>query len=142
MADSTGEISPVVGTPLDFRQPIRIGDRIEQLTDTGAKGYDHNYVLNSFRDDESQHLVASLTGPKSGRVLTIFSTEPGVQLYSGNFLLGQQGKNGKTYPYRSALCLETQHFPDSVNHEDFPATILQPDETFKSTTTYRFSVQE
>ncbi|MCA9078201.1 MAG: galactose mutarotase, partial [Planctomycetaceae bacterium] len=138
----TGEIAEVSGTPLDFRQSTRIGDRIEQLTDTGAKGYDHNYVLNVNRQDRPQHFVATLTAPTSGRLLTIHSTEPGVQLYSGNFLMGQTGKDGKVYPHRSAICLETQHYPDSVNHDDFPSTILNPGETFVSQTTYRFTTDE
>ncbi len=138
----TGEIARVEETPLDFRKPTRVGDHIDVLTDTGAKGYDHNYVLNPLVAGKKKRKVAVLTSPNSGRVLTIRSTEPGVQLYSGNFLSGQTGKRGKTYPYRSALCLETQHFPDSVNHKDFPSTILKPGESWESQTTYQFTIDD
>ncbi len=138
----TGKIASVDGTPLDFRQPTRVGDRIDELTETGAKGYDHNYVLRPRRGDQLKRKVAVLTSPKTGRVLTIRSIEPGVQLYSGNFLSGQTGKGGKTYAHRSAMCLETQHFPDSVNHPDFPSTILKPGKTFESQTTYQFTTTD
>ncbi len=136
----TGEIVSVEGTPLDFRRPTRIGDRIDELTDTGAKGYDHNYVLRPSRNENRRlKLAAVLSDPASGRSVRISTTEPGVQLYSGNFLTGQTGKDGKTYAYRSAVCLETQHYPDSVHHDNFPSIILQPGQTFKSTTVYRFA---
>ena len=107
----TGEIADVAGTPLDFRKSTRIGDRIEKLTDTAALGYDHNFVLNN--QSGKLALPATLKDPKSGRVLEVHTTEPGIQFYSGNFLFGQEGKGGKTYAKRSAVCLETQHFPDS-----------------------------
>ncbi len=137
----TGEIADVQGTPLDFRQPHRIGDRIEKLTNTGAKGYDHNFVLNDLAEGQTMRNAAQLKDPVSGRVLTIRTTEPGVQFYSGNFLHGQEGKDGKTYAHRSACCLETQHFPDAVHHENFPSIILQPGETFESTTVYSFTAE-
>ncbi len=136
----TGELASVAGTPLDFRRPTRIGDRIDQLTDTAAKGYDHNYVLLPNRNENRPlKLAALLSDPASGRSVRISTTEPGVQLYSGNFLTGQTGKDGKAYAYRSAVCLETQHYPDSVNHDNFPSVILQPGQTFQSTTVYRFA---
>ena len=138
----TGKIESVEGTELDFRKPTRIGKRVEPLNDTGAIGYDHNFVLNPKADDERLTLAAILRDPASGRVMRVSTSQPGIQFYSGNFLKGQKGKGGKTYAHRSALCLETQHYPDSVNHAEFPNTILKPGETFESTTTYGFSVVE
>lgn len=135
----TGEISSVAGTPLDFRKATRLGDRIDVLTPTGALGYDHNYVLNWPKGSTDLIQAAVLTDPASGRTLKISTTEPGIQLYSGNFLKGQKGKGGKEYPHRSAMCLETQHFPDSVNHPEFPSTILKPGETYRSETVLDFS---
>jgi len=135
----TGEITSVAGTPLDFRKSTRLGDRIDVLTPTGALGYDHNYVLNRPKDSKNLIQAAVLTDPASGRTLKISTTEPGIQLYSGNFLKGQIGKGGKEYPHRSAMCLETQHFPDSVNHPEFPSTILKPGETYQSETVLEFS---
>ena len=114
----TGEIAPVEGTPFDFTDFHAIGERVEQLgTGTGA-GYDHNFVLNN--QDGDLALAATLRDPNSGRVLRVYTTEPGIQFYGGNFLTGQTGKGGKTYAYRSGLCLETQHYPDSINQKDFP----------------------
>jgi aldose 1-epimerase len=138
----TGEIAEVEGTVLDFRRPTKIGRRIEELTDTPALGYDHNYVLNDAPEGRQMRVAAMLRDPASGRTLRISTTEPGVQFYSGNFLKGQKGKGGKTYAHRSACCLETQHFPDSVNHENFPSIILEPGETFESRTVYAFSNAE
>ncbi len=129
----TGEIASVEGTPLDFREATRIGDRIDALTDTAAAGYDHNYVLRG--PAGTMKRAARLHDPRSGRTLSISTTEPGIQLYSGNFLKGDAGLMG-AYEHRGALCLETQHFPDSVNHENFPSTILEPGETFRSTTVH------
>jgi aldose 1-epimerase len=122
----TGEFSSVKGTPLDFTKPTRIGARIEQLKPKPG-GYDHNFVL----DDGGKSLVlaARVTDPESGRVMEVRTTEPGVQIYSGNHL-----KHG-------GVCLETQHFPDSVNHPSFPSVILRPGQTFKSTTAFRFSAE-
>jgi aldose 1-epimerase len=136
----TGQLESVEGTPLDFRTPTRIGDRIEQLINTPTKGYDHNYVLNAAQENRPMRLAAMLLDPKSGRRMRVHTTEPAVQFYSGNFLMGQTGKAGKSYPHQSAICLETQHYPDSVNHPNFPSTILAPGQEFKSKTVYQFSV--
>jgi aldose 1-epimerase len=136
----TGEIADVAGTPLDFRKSTRIGDRIEKLTDTAALGYDHNFVLNNQSGELA--LAATLRDPKSGRVLEVHTTEPGIQFYSGNFLMGQKGKGGKTYAHRSACCLEDQHYPDSVNHANFPSTILKPGKTYMKEAVYSFSVDQ
>jgi len=138
----TGEIVPVAGAPLDFTSPHAIGERIgvanEQLKFGG--GYDHNWVL----DNQNGQLApaATLYEPKSGRLLEVLTTEPGLQFYSGNFLDGKlTGKSGKPYPFRSGLCLETQHYPDSPNQPGFPSTILRPGQTLRSTTIYRFSTK-
>jgi len=138
----TGKIEPVEGTDLDFRKRTKIGNRIESIGATAAIGYDHNFVLNEKAADAKLNLAAALLDPVSRRMLRVSTTEPGVQFYSGNFLKGQIGKGGKTYAHRSALCLETQHYPDSVNHPEFPTTILKPDETFESRTIYAFGVEE
>jgi aldose 1-epimerase len=132
----TGAIAPVAGTPMDFTQPMPIGSRINQLTGEPG-GYDHNYVLT---DKKNQlKLAARVRGPKSGRVLEILTTEPGIQFYSGNFLDGTiTGKYHRVYGKHAAFCLETQHFPDAIHHPDFPSIILQPGETFMSTTIHRF----
>ncbi len=137
----TGEIADVAGTPFDFRAPTRIGARIdddnEQLKIGG--GYDHNYVLN--RTGPGLVLAARVEDPPSGRVLEVRTTEPGLQFYSGNKLDGTiTGKANVVYGRRSGFCLETQHFPDSPNHPEFPSTILRPGQTFSSRTVYAFSV--
>jgi aldose 1-epimerase len=132
----TGEIRSVAGTPLDLRQPVVIGARIGQLEGTGARGYDHNFVLH---DGPGLGLAAVLRHPASGRELRVLTTEPGLQFYSGNFLRGQPGKGGKPYRHRSGLCLETQHFPDSVHHDHFPSILLRPGATFESVTIYRLA---
>ncbi len=135
----TGELALVAGTPLDFRIPHRIGERIEEPHDQLklGSGYDHNFVLDSAGG--SLALAAVLRDPASGRVLEVLTTEPGVQFYSANFLNGRHiGKSGHAYLRRSAVCLETQHFPDAVNHPNFPDTILRPGETYQSTTVFRF----
>ncbi|MCG8651168.1 MAG: galactose mutarotase [Pirellulales bacterium] len=137
----TGEIKSVAGTELDFTKPTRIGKRIDPLTDTAALGYDHNFVLNDPKEDQTFRFAAMLKDPQSGRILRISTSEIGIQFYSGNFLKGQQGKGGKVYPHRSAVCLETQHFPDSVNHDNFPSTILKPGQEYKSTTMLTFSAE-
>lgn len=137
----TGEIMPVADTSLDFfTKPTRIGKRIESLTETAALGYDHNFVLRDAEDGNEYRFAAMLQDRKSGRRLRISTTEPAIQFYSGNFLMDQQGKGGNTYAHRSALCLETQHYPDSVNHESFPSTILKPGDTYTSSTILGFSV--
>jgi aldose 1-epimerase len=139
----TGELRPVAGTPFDFRQATAIGARIEQ-DDEQLKighGYDHNWVLDAGIKPEPS-LAAVLYEPKSGRVVEAWTTEPGIQVYTGNFLDGtSHGKGGKNYPRRSAVCLETQHFPDSPNFRDFPTTTLEPGKEFHSTTIYKFSVK-
>ncbi|MFK7817952.1 MAG: aldose epimerase family protein [Planctomycetaceae bacterium] len=137
----TGKIEPVAGTNLDFSKPTRIGKRIKELDETAALGYDHNYVLNPRAENRPLTFAAMLKDPKSSRVLRISTTEPGIQFYSGNFLKGQKGKAGKTYAHRSACCLETQHYPDSVNQENFPTTILQPGKEYKSQTVYGFTIE-
>jgi aldose 1-epimerase len=142
----TGELRSVEGTPFDFRQPTAIGARINQDTEQlrFGRGYDHNFVLA--RDTASADalvLAARVTEPTSGRVMEVYSTEPGVQFYSGNFLDGSiTGKNGHVYEHRTGFCLETQHFPNSPNQPDFPSTILRPGETYRSRTVYAFSVQD
>lgn len=136
----TGEIKSVEGTPLDFRKPVRIGERIDQVDKTSTQGYDHNYVLNAPEEGKPMRLAAVLTDPASKRQMRVMTTEPAVQLYTGNFLKGQKGKDGKTYAHRSACCLETQHYPDSVNHPKFPTTILKPGDKFTSQTVFQFSI--
>lgn len=134
----TGDIESVEGTPLDFTVPRRIGERAEQLGRTPAGGYDHNFVLEG--DPGRLRLAARLREPRAGRVMEVLTTEPGIQFYAGNFLNGQAGKGGKKYARHGALCLEAQHYPDSVNQPAFPSIILNPDETYRQTTVYRFSV--
>jgi aldose 1-epimerase len=136
----TGKIEPVVGTPLDFTTSHRIGDRIAEMKGEPG-GYDHNYVL---RDGGSKEpaLAARVYEPRSGRVMEVLTTQPGLQFYTGNFLDGtQKGKGGIVYKKHAGFCLETQHFPDSVHHPDFPSTILHPGETYSQTTIYRFTVK-
>ena len=133
----------VDGTPFDFRSPRRIGDRVdaedEQIRHGG--GYDHNFVIDGWAEGELRP-AAVLRDPASGRVMEVLTTEPGVQFYSGNFLDGSDfGKDGVPYGHRGALCLETQHFPDSPNQPGFPSTVLRPGETYRSTTVYRFSAE-
>ena len=134
-----GVVAPVEGTPFDFRQARPIGQLIgepnEQLGNGG--GYDHNFVLNKPRADAST-LAARVRDPLSGRVLELFTEEPGVQFYSGNFLDGSLSGKGRQYGYRSGLCLEPQHFPDSPNHAAFPTTILRPGEEYSTVSKYKF----
>lgn len=136
----TGQLKPVKGTPFDFTGAHAIGERIggsdEQLK--FGKGYDHNWVLNKKPDVLA--LAATVTEPVSGRVMEVWTTEPGLQFYSGNFLNGTDiGKGGVAYGHRSALCLEAQHFPDSPNHPGFPNTVLKPGDTYRQTTIYKFT---
>jgi len=137
----TGELRPVEGTPFDFRKPTRVGARIDQDDEQLkiGRGYDHNFVIN--RADKKLVLAARVVEPESRRVLEVLTTEPGVQFYTANNLANITGKGGKVYWRRSALCLETQHFPDSPNQPAFPSTVLQRGQTFRSTTVYRLSVQ-
>ncbi len=135
----TGEIASVKGTPLDFTKPGKIGARIEQLKPKPG-GYDHNYVING--EPGTLRLAARARDPKSGRVMEVSTTEPGVQLYTGNWLDGKtRGTGGVVYPRHGGFCLETQHYPDSVNKPQFPSPILRPDKTLHSTTTFKFSAE-
>ena len=138
----TGMIKNVEGTNLDFRKATKIGKRIDELTEQPTIGYDHNFVLRAPEADKPMRQAATLFDKDSGRRLRIMTTEPGIQFYSGNFLKGQSGKGGKTYAYRSALCLETQHYPDSINQPSFPSVVLKPDAKFESQTILSFSVGE
>lgn len=136
----TGEIKSVEGTVMDLRKPTQIGAGIAELVKTAALGYDHNFVLNPPEAGKEMRLAAVLADPSSGRQMRVMTSEPGIQFYSGNFLKGQVGKGGKTYAHQSACCLETQHFPDSVNQSKFPSTILKPGDTFTSQTVYQFGL--
>ncbi len=144
----TGELRKVDGTPFDFRQPHAVGERIgadrvgtedEQIK--LGRGYDHNWILD--RTGAGLEFAARVSDPKSGRVIEVLTTEPAIQFYTGNFLDGSfHGKGGTPYQRRGALCLETQHYPDSPNHPDFPTTTLKAGEHFDSTTVFRFSAQK
>ena len=141
----TGEMLPVAGTPLDFTTPHTIGERIgadcPQLKNAG--GYDHNFLLDY--DAESLnplHPAAELSDPVRGRRLTVFTTEPALQLYSGNFLCGERGKGGIAYQKHSGICLETQHCPDSPHHPQFPSILLRQGETYESETVWFFGLTE
>lgn len=136
----TGEILPVENTPMDFTTPTEIGERInddfEQLV--LGNGYDHTWVLN--KDKKGLSLAATVYLEENGRHLEVFTTEPGIQIYCGNFLNGSvTGKSGASYERRSGLCLETQHFPDSPNHPNFPSTVLRPGEEYYQMTVFKFS---
>lgn len=139
----TGRIQSIKGTPFDFTRPAEIGARIDRDDDQLklGRGYDHNFVLNAGKSPAPVPAAIAYE-PKSGRVLEIATTEPGIQFYSGNFLDGSiKGKQGKVYKHRYGFCLETQHFPDSPNHPDFPSTVLKAGETYRTTTVYSFSVR-
>ncbi len=138
----TGELRPVQGTPMDFRKRTAIGARIddsyEQLQFGG--GYDHNWVLN--KKGDAMTLAAEVYEPTTGRLMTVRTTEPGIQFYAGNFLDGTiTGKDGVVYEHRYGFCLETQHYPDSPNKPDFPSTILRPGRVYRTTTVYAFSAR-
>jgi aldose 1-epimerase len=138
----TGSLQPVDGTPFDFRKPAVIGSRINQADEQlmNGMGYDHNFVLN--RSSEGLVFAARAYEPSTGRVLDVFTTEPGVQFYTGNFLDGSiTGKAGRVYQKRFGFCFETQHFPDSPNQPQFPSTILRPGNEYKSRTVFAFSVR-
>lgn len=139
----TGELRPVKGTPLDFTKPTSIGARInsddEQIKLGG--GYDHNWVVNQATPGQLTH-AATVTEPTSGRVMEVWTTEPGIQFYTGNFLDGSiTGKGGWTYQARNGFCFEPQHFPDSPNQPSFPTTVLKPGQTYQNTIIYKFSVR-
>lgn len=137
----TGEIADVKGTPLDFTKFHRLGERIDSDHEQMRRGngYDHNFVLSS--EDGSLAKAATVRETKSGRIMDVFTTEPGVQLYTGNFLQGPVGKSGKAYRFRHGLCLECQHFPDSPNQPSFPTTVLKKGEIYSQVTEYRFSAK-
>jgi aldose 1-epimerase len=140
-----GELAPVADTPFDFRAPHTIGERIgrshEQLRH--GSGYDHTFVIDGWEQQAARlRPAATVFEPQSGRLLEVLTTEPGVQFYSGNFLDGSfVAKHGHRYARRTGFCLETQHFPDSVNQPAFPSVILRPGETYRSQTVYRFSAR-
>jgi aldose 1-epimerase len=138
----TGQLKPVAGTPFDFNKPTAIGARVENEDEQlkFGKGYDQNWVLD--RQGKDLELVASVYEPSSGRFMEVLTTQPGLQFYSGNTLDGtNEGKGGTVYQHRAGFCLETQHFPDSPNHPDFPTTELKPGEKYTQTTVYRFTAK-
>jgi aldose 1-epimerase len=137
----TGKIEAVKGTPFDFTMSTPIGKRIKEIKATPV-GYDLNYVLNPVKKDEHpERLAATVVEPKSGRVMTVYTTEPGIQFYSGNFLDGKQKGKGLLYKQYAGFCLETQHFPDSINQKAFPSVVLKPGETYTHRTIYTFSAK-
>ena len=131
----TGQIAPVKGTDVDFRKPVTIGSRIAKV----KGGYDHNFVLNNKKGKLA--LAARVYEPKSGRVMEISTTEPGIQFYSGNFLDGSAKGKGAVYNKHNGLCLETQHFPDSPNKPNFPSVVLKPGEKYTQLTVHKFSTK-
>ena len=140
----TGEMPTVAGTPFDFTTPKAIGRDIGQQNEqlVFGLGYDHNWILDTDGKEGELSLAAQVHEPSSGRVMEIYTTEPGIQFYCGNFLDGRlRGKSGKPYVHRGGFCLETQHFPDSPNQPNFPSTILKPGETYDSKTVFKFSAK-
>lgn len=140
----TGEVLPVEGTPLDFRQPVRLGERVDADFDQieNAGGIDQSFVIDHDREGDLS-LAATMHAPENGRILKVYTTEPAVHFYSGNFLDGSiVGKAGKRYDHRTAFCLETQHYPDSPNHSNFPSTVLLPGDVFSSRTVYKFGTDQ
>jgi aldose 1-epimerase len=138
-------IAPVAGTPFDFTAPRRIGERLgqENIQLKYGNGYDHNFVLKPASDPSGERLAAIVTGDQSGITMTIYTDQPGLQFYGGNFLKGENRlKNGKQDAHRSSFCLETQHFPDSPNRPEFPSVVLEPGRTYTSRTRHRFGVTE
>jgi len=138
----TGELRPVEGTPLDFREPHKIGERIEDKYEQLliGNGYDHNFVLNKETPGELS-FAASVYEDSTGRFMEIFTTHPAIQLYTGNFLNGEKGKGDAVYNFRTGFCLETQHYPDSPNHPEFPSTVLRPGQEYKHRTIFKFSTK-
>ena len=139
----TGELRSVKGTPFDFTQPTAVGKRIEDAKDEQlafGKGYDHCWVLNG--EANKMNLATTVYEPQSGRYMEVFTTEPGIQFYTGNFLDGSLSGKGVTYQNRSGFCLETEHFPDSPNQKAVPPVTLRPGETYSTQTTYKFSVKD
>ena len=138
-----GVIEPVAGTPFDFTKPVKIGTHInaDHVQLKNGSGYDHNFVLNK-DDKQKPGFAARATGNKSGIVMEVFTTEPGVQLYTGNFMTGNSAmKNGSKDEYRSGFCLETQHFPDAPNQKTFPSIMLQPEDVYATETVFKFSIE-
>ena len=139
-----GKSEHVRGTPMDFTEAHAIGERINddfQQLDFG-KGYDHTYIINKEHPDDYAY-AGVLKSPKTGISMEMYTSEPGVQMYTGNWMTGKlRGKHGQRYPQRSAVCFETQHYPDSINHPEYPTVILRPGEIFRSRTTYKFSIKE
>lgn len=132
----TGAIEPVEGTPFDFRTFRQIGERIESDHEQIAfgRGYDHNFVLNAPQSTQKLNFAASIYDPESGRLMEVYTSEPGIQFYGGNFLSGKEiGKKGQPYLHRTSFCLETQHFPDSPNQPNFPSTLLEPGQIYQTT---------
>jgi len=128
-----GTIEPLDGLEIDLRKPCRIGDRLERIG-----GFDYNYVLNS--NGGLDRPVSIVSHPASGRILEVFTTEPGMQLYTADYLDGIEGKNGVAYQNQDAFCLEAQRFPDAVNHDNFPEVVLRPGQRYRQTTIYRFDI--
>jgi aldose 1-epimerase len=139
----TGEIASVTGTPYDFRRPTAIGERIDRIAPTTGNppgGYDLNYVIDGRLG--GMRLAATVVEPRTGRVMEVWTDQPGIQFYSGNFLDGSlRGKRGVTYDKHAGLCLETQHFPDSINQPEFPSTVLNPRQTYHHVCVYRMSTR-
>ena len=135
----TGELAEVAGTPFDFRQRKKVRQDFATVAATYAEGYDGNLVLNG--EAGTVRKIAEVYEPSSGRLLTVSTDQPGVQFYTGNFLYGQAGKDGKNYALNSALCLETQHYPDSPNQPNFPSTVLRPGETYRHECVYAFGIE-
>jgi len=133
----TGQTAPVSNTPLDFLTPTALRGGAEALSSSAALGIDHNFLIDGTQG--ALRTAAYLHDPASRRSMTVHTTEPGIQVYTGNFLFGQTGKSDQTYPQRSAVCLETQHYPDSPNHPGFPSTLLLPGDTYTQHTEYRFA---
>jgi aldose 1-epimerase len=137
----TGELQPVAATPLDFTKAKAVGRDIAALKGEGKLGgYDHNYVID--RKSDELTLAAEVHDPASGRTMRVLTTQPGVQLYTANGLKDLPGRGGLRYGPHAGLCLETQHFPDSPNHPEFPSTVLRPGEIFRSLTIHEFSARE
>jgi aldose 1-epimerase len=139
----TGQLEPVAGTPFDFTKPMTIGSRINtnDIQLKNGKGYDHNFVLNETKVGHLNH-AATVIGDRSGIVMDVYTTEPGMQFYTGNFMAGANTfKNGAKDDLRTAFAMETQHFPNSPNQPNFPSTVLKPGETYRSETVYTFHAQ-
>ncbi len=140
-----GRLDPVAGTPFDFRQSTAIGARVNEQNEQllFGKGYDHNFVVNTTENGAQMPMAAEVISKQTGIKMQVFTEEPGIQFYGGNFLRGKDlGKSGQPYVYRSSLCLETQHFPDSPNQPKFPSTVLKPGQTYQTKTVYRFGLQQ